>query len=31
VKLIARQQGELAVARGVFGSPWIFETRACGS
>jgi 2-hydroxychromene-2-carboxylate isomerase len=24
VKLIARQQGEQAVARGVFGSPWIF-------
>jgi 2-hydroxychromene-2-carboxylate isomerase len=24
VKLIARQQGERAVARGVFGSPWIF-------
>ena len=24
VKAIARQQGEAAVARGVFGSPWIF-------
>jgi 2-hydroxychromene-2-carboxylate isomerase len=24
VKIIARQQGEQAVARGVFGSPWIF-------
>jgi len=24
VKIIARQQGERAVARGVFGSPWIF-------
>jgi 2-hydroxychromene-2-carboxylate isomerase len=24
VKLIARRQGEQAVARGVFGSPWIF-------
>ena len=24
VKLIARQQGEQAIARGVFGSPWIF-------
>lgn len=24
VKLIARQQGEQAVARGVFGSPWFF-------
>ena len=24
VKMIARQHGEQAVARGVFGSPWIF-------
>ena len=24
VKIIAREQGEQAVARGVFGSPWIF-------
>jgi len=24
VKLIARQHGEQAIARGVFGSPWVF-------